>query len=69
MTSLEKNKELYEKIMKRKKELKVSYKEMSLNSGVGISTLSTAISNLKVGKNVTTETLKKIGNSLKCDFI
>lgn len=62
------NKELYSIIIKRKKELKLTFKDMSINSSIPISTLSTAISSLKVGKSITTETLKKIGDSLNYNF-
>lgn len=37
---------------------------MSLNANVPVSTLSTAISNLKAGKRVTTGTLKQIEKAL-----
>lgn len=62
------NIELYHKIIQRKKELKLTFKDMSINSGIAISTLSTAISALKSGKSITTETLKKIGDSLNFNF-
>lgn len=56
--------EFWKKIQETKKELKITFKEMSLKANVPVSTLSTAISNLKAGKRVTTGTLKQIEKAL-----
>lgn len=62
------NIELYNKIEKKRKELKLTFAEMAKQIEVPISTLTSAIYSLKAGNNVTIGTIRKIENSLGVSF-
>ena len=62
------NIELYNKIEKKRKELKLTFTEMAIKTKVPISTLTSAFYSLKAGKNITTGTMRMIDEALGVSF-
>lgn len=62
------NIELYIKIEKKRKELRLTFAEMAEQIKVPISTLTSAIYSLKAGNNVTIGTIRMIEKSLGASF-
>lgn len=62
------NIELYNKIEKKRKELKLTFREMAIKTKVPISTLTSAFYSLKAGKNITTGTMRMIDEALGVSF-
>lgn len=65
---IKENIELYNKIEKKRKELKLTFTEMAIKTKVPISTLTSAFYSLKAGKNITTGTMRMIDEALGVSF-
>jgi len=65
---IKENTELYNKIEKKRKELKLTFTEMAIKTEVPISTLTSAFYSLKAGKNITTGTMRMIDEALGVSF-
>ncbi len=66
--TIKENIELYNKIEKKRKELKLTFTEMAIKTKVPISTLTSAFYSLKAGKNITTGTMRMIDEALGVSF-